>query len=87
MRVRRIFILVLFQKVLKEYSIKPEELEILEIENRSDCGEIQSYMSQLTGARSVSFSKKGTILSKVSLISMETHKPKDSFFFKKIPVN
>jgi len=38
---------------LKNYKINPEDYEILEIEDRDDCSEIQDYMKQLTGARSV----------------------------------
>jgi len=38
---------------LKNYKINPAVYEILEIENRDDCSEIQDYMKQLTGARSV----------------------------------
>lgn len=40
--------------MLKNYKIKDEDIEILEIENRSDCDEIQNYMKSITGARSVS---------------------------------
>ena len=42
------------QKVLQNYKIKDDALEILEIENRDDCDEIQNYMRSVTGARSVS---------------------------------
>jgi len=38
---------------LKGYKIKPECIEIMEIENNSDMNEIQDYMKQLTGGRSV----------------------------------
>lgn len=38
---------------LKKYPIDPNQFEILEIENRSDCQEIQEYLRELTGASSV----------------------------------
>jgi len=41
------------KNVLKKYNIKPENIEILEIENDPDMNEIQDYMKQLTGGRSV----------------------------------
>merc|ERR1711915_95423 len=41
------------KQVLAKYKIKPEAFEWLDIENRSDCAEIQDYCKQLTGARSV----------------------------------
>lgn len=39
--------------VLKNYKIDPACFEWLDIENRKDCDEIQAYMKQLTGAKSV----------------------------------
>merc|ERR1712154_403056 len=39
--------------VLKNYNIDPACFEWLDIENRKDCDEIQAFMKQLTGARSV----------------------------------
>ena len=41
------------KNVLKKYNIKPENIEIIEIENDPDMNEIQDYMKQLTGGRSV----------------------------------
>ena len=41
------------KQALAEYQILPECIEILEIDNDSDCDEIQNYMKALTGARSV----------------------------------
>jgi len=41
------------KKVINKYNINPSVLEIMEIENRPDCGVIQNYMKQLTGASSV----------------------------------
>ena len=38
---------------LKNYKIKPEEYEILELEDRDDMNEIQDFMKALTGGRSV----------------------------------
>lgn len=38
---------------LKGYKIKPECIEIMEIENDPNMSEIQDYMKQLTGGRSV----------------------------------
>jgi len=38
---------------LKGYNIKPECIEIMEIENSPDMNEIQDFMKQLTGGRSV----------------------------------
>ena len=35
--------------------LSPEEYEVLEIENMADCAEIQDYLLELTGARSVSY--------------------------------
>ena len=43
-----------FQSVLNKYSIPSDDLEIVEIENRDDCQEIQDYMKKITGGRSVS---------------------------------
>ena len=41
------------KQVLKKYNIPVENIEIQEIENDEDCNEIQDYMRQLTGGRSV----------------------------------
>merc|ERR1712083_1174033 len=41
------------KEALKTYAIPSDKIKILEIENHKDCQEIQNYMSQLTGARSV----------------------------------
>jgi len=38
---------------LKNYNIPSDKIKIMEIENHQDCGEIQDYMSQLTGGRTV----------------------------------
>jgi len=38
---------------LSKYAINPEDIEILEIENRPDMDEIQRYMKKLTGQSSV----------------------------------
>jgi len=38
---------------LANYKIDPDQYEILEIENRDDMDEIQTYMKEVTGARSV----------------------------------
>ena len=39
--------------MLKKYNIPAKNVEIQEIENDKDCNEIQDYMRQLTGGRSV----------------------------------
>ena len=41
------------KNALKNYAIPGDKIKIMEIENNKDCCEIQDYMSQLTGARSV----------------------------------
>lgn len=41
------------KNALANYKIDPAVYEILELENRDDMDEIQDYMKQLTGARSV----------------------------------
>jgi len=41
------------KNALANYKINPEDYEVLEIENRDDCEEIQQYMAKLTGGRSV----------------------------------
>ena len=41
------------KQVLKKYNIPAENIEIQEIENDKDCNEIQDYMRQRTGGRSV----------------------------------
>merc|ERR1712018_227405 len=38
---------------LKNYAIPSDKIKIMEIENHKNCGEIQNYMSQLTGGRTV----------------------------------
>ena len=45
----------LFQRVLDEYDIPPEDIEVMEIENRRECSDIQDYMMELTGGRTVRF--------------------------------
>ena len=40
--------------VLNKYDIPPEKMKVIEIEGYPDCAEIQDYMSQLTGGRTVS---------------------------------
>jgi hypothetical protein len=42
------------QRVLDEYDIPPEDYEIMNIENLRDCSDIQDYMMELTGGRTVS---------------------------------
>ena len=44
---------VMAKQVLKKYNIPADNIEIMEIENDEDCNEIQDYMQQLTGGRSV----------------------------------
>jgi len=41
------------KEALKNYKIKPECIEIMEIENNPHMDEIQDFMKQLTGGRSV----------------------------------
>lgn len=41
------------KNVLAKYQLDPSKVEILEIEKRPDCSEIQSYLKDLTGASSV----------------------------------
>jgi len=41
------------KNALANYKLNPEMYEILELEGRSDMSEIQDYMRELTGARSV----------------------------------
>jgi len=41
------------KNALANYKIKPDEYEILEIAGRDDMSEIQDYMREITGARSV----------------------------------
>lgn len=41
------------RKVLQKYNIPADNIEIQEIENDKDCNEIQDYMRELTGGRSV----------------------------------
>jgi glutaredoxin len=41
------------KRVLDEYDIPPEFLEVMEIENMRECDEIQDYMMELTGGRTV----------------------------------
>eukprot|EP00088_Acartia_fossae_P015536 TRINITY_DN18527_c0_g2_i1.p1 TRINITY_DN18527_c0_g2~~TRINITY_DN18527_c0_g2_i1.p1 ORF type:complete len:125 (-),score=15.83 TRINITY_DN18527_c0_g2_i1:117-491(-) len=41
------------KNALANYKIIPSEYEILELEGRDDMSEIQSYMQQLTGGRTV----------------------------------
>ena len=43
-----------FKKLLASGKLSKEDYEVLEIEGRSDCGEIQDYLKSITGARSVS---------------------------------
>lgn len=44
------------KKVLNNYDIPPEKYKVIEIDGDRDCGAIQDYMHQLTGARTVSAS-------------------------------
>jgi len=41
------------KQALSNYKLNPEVYEILELEGRSDMSDIQNYMRELTGARSV----------------------------------
>ncbi|CAG2121927.1 unnamed protein product [Medioppia subpectinata] len=41
------------KKVLEKYPIVSGQYEVIELENRDDCNQIQEYMKQLTGASSV----------------------------------
>ena len=41
------------KQVLKKYNIPADKIEIIDIENDANCNEIQDYMKQLTGGRSV----------------------------------
>jgi len=41
------------KQVLKKYNIPADKIEIIDIENDPNCNEIQDYMKQLTGGRSV----------------------------------
>jgi len=41
------------KEALKNYNIKPECIEIMEIENNPHMDEIQDFMRELTGGRSV----------------------------------
>ena len=44
-----------FQRVLDEYDIPPEDYELMQIENMRECSDIQDYMMELTGGRTVSW--------------------------------
>ena len=51
------------KEVFNRYDIPPDKVKIIEIEGYPDCNEIQDYMSQVTGARTVStlvISRKNT---------------------------
>ena len=39
---------------LKKYNIRPEDIEVIEIDGLDDCGDIQNYMGKVTGGTSVS---------------------------------
>ena len=41
------------KNVLAKCDIAKEDMKIMEIEDDPDCGEIQDYMAQLTGSRTV----------------------------------
>ena len=41
------------KRILDEYDISPEDYEIMNIENMRDCSDIQDYMMELTGGRTV----------------------------------
>lgn len=41
------------KSVLGKYSIDPLKLDVIELEKRPDCDEIQSYLREITGASSV----------------------------------
>lgn len=40
--------------ILASYQIKEDCLEIIELEKRPDCSQIQSYLKEITGASTVS---------------------------------
>ena len=42
------------KSVLAKYSISEDNLEIMEIDGLDDCDDIQDYMMEITGGRSVS---------------------------------
>ncbi|XP_005990053.1 glutaredoxin-1 [Latimeria chalumnae] len=44
---------VMARDVLKKYKFKTGHLEFIDISGRQDCGSIQDYLLQKTGARSV----------------------------------
>ena len=44
---------IVSDQVLGKYSLPESRYEVLELEKRPDCSEIQSYLKQLTGASSV----------------------------------
>lgn len=41
------------KELLAQYPIKKEQLEVIELEKRPDCAQIQAYLKELTGASSV----------------------------------
>merc|ERR1712170_62505 len=41
------------KQALKQHNIKPEDYEVMEIEDRADCAELQAVLKQMTGASSV----------------------------------
>lgn len=45
------------KKALNSFPLKNDAIEVIEINKRNDCEEIQDYMQQLTGARYVSRNK------------------------------
>lgn len=43
------------KEALSKFHLSPDVYEVVEIEDRSDCDEIQEYMGKKTGAKSVGF--------------------------------
>lgn len=41
------------KELLSKYPIKEDQLEVIELEKRPDCAQIQAYLKELTGASSV----------------------------------
>ena len=47
-----------FQQLIEENKLSTEDYEVMEIENDPNCSAIQAYLQKLTGAQSVSSSKR-----------------------------
>ena len=62
--------------VLNKYDIPPEKMKVIEIEGYPDCAEIQDYMSQLTGGRTVSLF---WIMHPTKYLSSWVHYPKEMY--------